>query len=454
MRVTIDGIEYEQVTAAKPKGVALSILVPSVSTRRKTFAPLMADQLFGQHEKLSPADRLRVEILMLTDTGRSGGMLVGDKRNAMLRMARGDYVVFVDDDDRVEPDYIATLLDATEHGTDCITFDAMVRLDGGPAQPCQYRTSFARDENVPGFYRRLPNHLMVVRRLLALSAGFPAKQKGEDAEYAIRLKPLLASEHAIGRTLYHYDFSSVTTETQNAAPELPAVATTATTVDVIILSKASSGALKTMCQRAVDTCVQHAGGRVRVIVVEQAQGINYADAVTIFDPSEFNYNRFANKTAALGSAEWIMIANSDLEFAPGWLDPLLAAGSDCVSPLDPGRKPQQGIVTNAAGYSNGVHFSGWCFMVKRKLWERMGGFDECVNYWCSDDVVIEQCRALGVTPVLVPASRVKHLVSKTLSTPPDDMMWGNVVTFNKKYGQDRFNNDARFIAYKKRVGVL
>ena len=117
MEVMIDGVKYVPVTNDE---VALSVLVPSVSTRRETFAQVVMDQLFGQHEKLSEADRKRVEILVLTDAGRNGGMIVGEKRNAMVRMARGTYVVFVDDDDRVADDYLASLLEATSSGANIL----------------------------------------------------------------------------------------------------------------------------------------------------------------------------------------------------------------------------------------------------------------------------------------------------------------------------------------------
>lgn len=444
-KVTIDGVEYERVE--RVAGVALSILVPSVSTRRKTFAPKIAEALFGQHELLHPADRARVEILMLTD---AKGVKLGDKRNNMIRMARGEYVVFVDDDDRVTPDYVASLLAATVTGADCITFDAMVSLNGGPAQVCHYSMEYDRDHNVTGAYHRLPNHITAVRRLLALSNPFPSLQCGEDAAFARALKPMLTTQHRIDRVLYFYDYSDATTETQNQQPQATHVVPI---VDVVILSKATNGQLKTMCQQAIKTCLSGAGpGRVRVLVVEQAPGINYDGATTVFEPGDFNYNRFANKAAALCNAEWLMVANSDLEFQPGWLDPLIAAGADCVSPIDPGNKRQVPITSNAAGVVNGVHFSGWCFMVKRELWKKMGGFDDCVRYWCSDDVVIEQCKQQGVTPMVVAASRVRHLVSKTLSSPSDDLTWGEVVKFNNKYGQDRFINDPRYVAYLKKMG--
>src|SRR3546814_15980164 len=65
----------------------LSVLVPSVSDRRNTFAPKIANELYGQQESLLPADRQRVEILILTD---NKSIVLGDKRNQMIRIRSED----------------------------------------------------------------------------------------------------------------------------------------------------------------------------------------------------------------------------------------------------------------------------------------------------------------------------------------------------------------------------
>jgi hypothetical protein len=447
MEVTIDGVRYVPVTGSV---VALTVLVPSVSTRRATFAPKIAESLFGQHERLVPELGERVEILIVTDTGRSGGMLIGDKRNAMLRMARGEYVVFVDDDDRVADDYLSTLLAATSTGDDCITFDCSVSLNGAPPRTCHYDLKYERDANVGEHYERLPNHITAVKRMLALSCGFPSKQCGEDSDYAARLRPMLRTQHRIPRTLYFYDSNSATTETQGRA------VATSPIVDVVILSKAASTELRAMCQDAIDTCIAGAGrGQVNIIVVEQIEGTKYNGANEIlYAPGNFNYNKFANRGATAGKAPWIMVANSDLQFAGGWLEALLAANRDCVSPVDPTHTTQRNVRHNEAGWQNGHHFSGWCFMVRRTLWQSINGFDDCVSYWCSDDVVIEQCRQVGVMPMVVAAARVRHLGSRTLRVPSDDESWGQVMIFNQKYKKDRFSNDSRFRAFLRKKGAL
>src|SRR5690606_33962771 len=95
--------------------IKLSILVPSTHTRFKSFLPKIHDQLYEQYERLAADQRDQVEILYLVDNKK---VMLGTKRNQLIDLAQGEYVVFVDDDDRIEPDYIETLLEATKTGKD------------------------------------------------------------------------------------------------------------------------------------------------------------------------------------------------------------------------------------------------------------------------------------------------------------------------------------------------
>lgn len=433
----------------QPRRIVLSVLVASVGSRRDTFAPRIAEQLFGQHEALTIQQRNQVEIIMLTD---AKGMLVGDKRNAMVRLARGEYVVFVDDDDRVEPDYLARLLKATESGADCITFNARVSINGAQPRLCRYSLKYAKDENTATEYHRLPNHITAIKRDIVLRCPFPAKQCGEDSDFAVLVRPMLKTEHALDQVLYYYDYNENTTETQKR-PVL--VMDEKPVVDVVMLAKGSSEELIAMTQHSIDTCRQNAGDHpVNIVVVEQVPGVKYRDAITIHETDEFAYNRFANNGIKTGSAPWVMVANNDLDFKPGWLDELLKVSHPVMSPRSSESTRQSAIRVPTQGVQNGVHFSGWCFMLSRKLWERIGGLDEDFVYWCADDSVIEQVKRAGVNPTLVPLSVVDHLTSKTGgTTPPDEMTWGQVVIFEKKYGVRKFENDPRYAAYKKRMGA-
>lgn len=429
-------------------GVKLSILVPSVHTRWDGFARRLIGDLFAQYEALPPAEQASVEIIVLTDTK---SLLLGDKRNDLVKMAKGQYVVFVDDDDRVEPDYVSTLLAATEHGADVITFLVSVSLNGGAPLPCRYSMHFKRDENTDTEYQRLPNHICAVKRELAVQTPYPPVFCGEDKQYGLDLHPKLQSEHAIDRVLYHYDYNVATTETQ-VAKRTPVQTPI---LDVVILSKASTDAARDMTQTAVSTCRKGAAGYlINIIVIEQVEGVSYRDAVTVHEGGTFAYNKFANMGARMGSAPWLMIANNDLRFERRWLRELLAANHPVVSPLAPGDRRQARVAGNETGTTNGQHFSGWCFMLSRSLWERIGGFDEDFSFWCADDSVIEQLKAVNVQPMIVPRARVQHLGSVTLQAMPvdEEMTWGQVLKFERKYGVQKFADDPRYIAYKARMG--
>jgi len=90
-------------------------------------------------------------------------------------------------------------------------------------------------------------------------------------------------------------------------------------------------------------------------------------------------------------------------------------------------------------------------IARRELWLKIGKFDEDVDFWCSDDVVIEQVRAAGITPMLVKESIVRHEGSITLKQQPEDVQtdwkWRNVWIYNTKYGKNKFKDHPSYIAW-------
>ena len=420
--------------------VDLSVLVCSVTKRYDNFLLKIEKQLFEQYEALSEADQERVEIVVLTDNKK---MMLGHKRNVMVDMAQGKYVVFVDDDDRVADSYIQSILDATPNDSDCIVFNAKVSLNGEPPITCYYSKDVKRDYNHRDGYYRIPNHICCVKRELALKSSFPNVLYGEDAGYGKVLLPHLKTETKLDKALYFYDYNAETTETQAWRYNQSKPRDSKPIVDVVILSKAKDKHTFNMTQNAVNTCLFKSNGlSINIIVIENGEPVEYENATTIHKPEAFNYNEFANTGAALGTAEWVMIANNDLTFEDGWLHHLIAADHPIVSPHEPHDPRQLRIKKNTEGDVTGTHLSGWCFMIKRQLWEDIGRFDTDVSFWCSDDVVIEQVKAQGILPMLVKQSIVNHNASTTLRTmsgdQQDQMTWANVYIFNKKYGKRKF----------------
>ncbi|AMS02569.1 glycosyltransferase [Gordonia phage Yvonnetastic] len=444
--------------------IELSILVCSTHTRYNTFAPKIQEQLYGQ---LNESNQDRVEILMLTDNKQ---IMLGEKRNMMVEMAQGEWVVFVDDDDRVAPDYIDQLLAGITEArkadvlVNVITFNASVSINGKPPKLCRYSHLYTEDHDTADEYHRLPNHICCVRRDTALRVPFPSIPYGEDSGYSKQLIELLIHGLHIDKVLYYYDYNSSTSETQQQKPasqrKKPKVREQPI-VDVVFLSNAKSESMYQMTKAAIQTCRDGARGhRVNVIVLEQSSRYcTYLQADRVVRmPKEFHYNKFANKGAQLGTAPWLIIANNDLVFSSGWLEALLDAtanGHTIVSPRCPVRHPVNSLVVDP-GWVNGVHFAGWCFMMSRRVYELIGGFDECVSFWCSDDVVLEQLKeAAQGPPALVGNSIVTHLGSETLKSADnyDDMTWAQVHAFNEHHGQNKFSDHPKYTRWKARNGI-
>ena len=165
----------------------LSILICSIPERLSQLSKLT--------EGLTHKD---VEVIYLGDNLE---MTVGEKRNWLLKISHGDYVVFIDDDDEVSDNYIEKILEATEQETDCVCFGVKI-WHRNKWKDVDYSIKYKMDANFGDRFLRMPNHIMAVKRELALDAMFPKMVAYEDAAYAGRLK--LKTETKISDVLYLY----------------------------------------------------------------------------------------------------------------------------------------------------------------------------------------------------------------------------------------------------------
>lgn len=172
------------------------------------------------------------------------------------------------------------------------------------------------------------------------------------------------------------------------------------------------------------------------------------------------YGTAANAGAALGTAEWIIISNSDIEVSPGAIAALIAAGEasqsiGMVGPevresdgsLYPSARPLPTLMLGAGhavfgkvwpgnpwtrryrialDRSGGPVAAGWLsgsfFAVRRTAWEQVGGFDEDFFMFFEDVDLGRRLGQRGWERVWVPGAAVTHLGGHSYRSDPAPML--------------------------------
>jgi len=181
--------------------VKLSLLIPTLTKRTAFFKRLMDGYILPQVN-----GRTDVEVLF----NYNEEMSIGAKRNEMLAQSAGEYIAFIDDDDRISMNYVKRLMQGIEHGVDCCSLNGIITTNGREPKIFRHSIQFTSMYEENHVYYRPPNHLNCVRRELAIQCPFPDWQRSEDSNYCFQLrdKGLLKTEFVIPEVIYYYDYIS------------------------------------------------------------------------------------------------------------------------------------------------------------------------------------------------------------------------------------------------------
>lgn len=185
----------------KDFGMKLSILICHLPERKPLLDRLM--------DILTPQLSNEVQVLI----HESKGMTIGEKRNYLLKLAKGDYVAFCDDDDKVSDNYVKLLTEGIDKGVDCCSLMGEYTINGvfdGYFEHSIKYNAYRTVSRTNVKYERYPNHLNCIKSSIAKQFKFPEKNHGEDTDWATQIHKsgLIKTEHYIPQVIYHYEYRS------------------------------------------------------------------------------------------------------------------------------------------------------------------------------------------------------------------------------------------------------
>ena len=187
---------------------------------------------------------------------------------------------------------------------------------------------------------------------------------------------------------------------------------------LVIISNSDSVKCQLLTLETIETALIDKEFISEIIVINTGEkSIKYPNCKEYyFHELEFNYHNtlnFAVKTHEFKS-NYITFCNNDLIFTEGWASQLLQAmelnNLQCASPANIARPTVPQIIY---GYEISKTFTGWCFTVRKDIFETIGLFDNEVTFWYSDNLFCEQLKFHDIRNALITDSIVKHKTSQS-----------------------------------------
>lgn len=407
--------------------ILLTVVVPSIPSRMESMS-LIVKELFRQ------AEGKPVEVICLLDNRKSN---LSEKRNQAISNAKGRFITFVDDDDKVEEDYVESILEAIRGNPEahCIVFDVMVHGYTETPKLCRYGIEYSHGENEASYLRK-PNHVMAYRTSISKRHQYRKDLSAinEDTEWADRASREIKRQARVEKVLYHYFYNEKETTQIRAVPGQR----TLKDVSFIVLEAAPTP----LTERCMESIRKHAPG-AEIIFVDNGVGnkeiAKKADKTVSFDIN-LGFAAGCNAGSQVTDRPILCFMNNDAAFVDETPAKLLAALSDetpIVGPFSNRAKPPQGDISRETVPAQDVFpemVVGLCLMIPKSLYDDLGGFDpDLLTY--EDDYLCLKAREKGFRPKVVGGTWVdheRHETFKKLGMDVNDVMASSAAIYQRK----------------------
>ena len=160
--------------------VDVSVMICTLPERSAMFESLLEDI-----ENFKNLTTLNVEVL----TDATVGITTGTKRNLLVARAKGTYCCFVDDDDKITPNYFKVIEEAIHSGTDydSIAFNGRYYVNFAFDKPFFHAMKYEEWSQGDKGYYRPPNHLNPIKTYIVKQIQFKNISTGEDHDFSNKL---------------------------------------------------------------------------------------------------------------------------------------------------------------------------------------------------------------------------------------------------------------------------
>jgi hypothetical protein len=191
----------------------LSILIPTLPQRKKMFN-ILRKNLTAQIDYVHTTHPSLGQVEILFDSSKKflkGGLSVGAKRDALKCRATGEYLVFVDDDDMIAPNYLESILRLMESNPDIITFRSLYKSSTYWGI-VDMNLNHAENEqmNDSTIVKRQPFHVCPIRTSIAQQHSFPDINNAEDWGWMVKVLTDCKTQSHSDQILHQYNDFSIT----------------------------------------------------------------------------------------------------------------------------------------------------------------------------------------------------------------------------------------------------
>lgn len=195
-------------------------------------------------------------------------------------------------------------------------------------------------------------------------------------------------------------------------------------LSIIILSNTISENLFQMTLNCINSLLESEKNiSNEIIIVESNKNyfnsdFQYPEFVKVIVPYEdFNFHKFLNIGIKNTSGNFIALCNNDLIFHKNWFSEILKISE--IEPSVLSFSPTEtynfnDVVTKyLLGYRVMIHIKGWCIVVKKEIFKKIGSLDETFDFYYADNDYALTLKYHNIKHALVFNSIVTHLEKKS-----------------------------------------